>query len=125
MLAKLPVNGQAGCFTATQKIQGWGTRLFVSAYLEEAAIATNELDLSPDRERVAACVCRFLRNQGVHYRQQSRTVQEILGMSYSHSHRLVKGTTDWTLPQLMQIARHYEMTLAEVIAPLLGKPEPL
>jgi methylphosphotriester-DNA--protein-cysteine methyltransferase len=99
--------------------------MFVSAQAEEAAIAMNELDLSPDRARVAACVCRFLRNQGVQHRQQSRVVQEILGMSYSHSHRLVKGTVDWTLPQLIQLARYYEVTLAEVIAPLLGNPLPM
>ncbi|WP_066334595.1 helix-turn-helix domain-containing protein [Azohydromonas lata] len=99
--------------------------MFGSAQAEEDASAMNELDLSPDRARVAACVCRFLRNRGVQHRQQSRTVQEILGMSYSHSHRLVKGTVDWTLPQLMQIARYYDLTLAEVIAPLLGKPESL
>jgi AraC-like DNA-binding protein len=100
-------------------------RVPASAPTEEVASALNEVDLSPDRERVAACVCRFLRNRGIQHRRESREVQEILGMSYSHAHRLVKGTVDWTIPQLMQIARHYDMTLAEVIAPLLGKPDAL
>ncbi len=76
------------------------------------------------RQHLVRCIARFLRARGVQPRQQSRVIEQILGMSYSHTHRLIRGDVDWTVPQLMQLARHYDVTLAEVIAPLLGYPRP-
>lgn len=78
-----------------------------------------------DRLQLVRCIARFLQARGIHRRQHSRAVEEILGMSYSHAHRLIQGTADWTLPQIMQVSRHYDVTLTEVIALLLGSPPPI
>lgn len=86
--------------------------------------ATPEFVEELDRQQLVRCIDRFLQAKGIQRRQHFRAVEEILGMSYSHAHWLIQGTVDWTLPQLMQVARHYDMTLAEVIALLLGYPRP-
>jgi hypothetical protein len=76
---------------------------------------------APAKARAAQCVASFLTSKEVPTRKHSRTVEAILGISYSQAHRMVLGTDDWTLDELMKVASAFGSTLDDVLQPLLAR----
>lgn len=47
-------------------------------------------------------------------RRRSKTLQEVLGLSYPAAHRRMTGDVPWTLEDLEQVAAHYGETLSDL-----------
>lgn len=80
----------------------------------------NADNVSPEASKsLAAQAVEVLFDQhDVPERRRSKTVQEVLGLSYHASHRRVTGDAPWTLEELERVAGHYGRTLADLFQAL-------
>ena len=62
-----------------------------------------------------ACVRALLERHGLARHKHSPVVSEILGLSYSQSHRKMTGTTPWLLEELVRVARHFGEPLSALL----------
>lgn len=73
-----------------------------------------------DKAFINKAVRDIMLRHGVAERQHSKTLSEILDLSYSQAHRIMSGG-DWTVRQLSFVAEHFGETLSSLI---IGRETP-
>lgn len=60
-----------------------------------------------DNELISDQVKKLMEKNAVTKRHQANQLSEILGLSFSHAHRKMKGESPWTIAQIQEVARHF------------------
>jgi len=89
-------------------------------------------EYSTSSQSIAAAVKELMDRKGVPERQKSKTLAEVLNLSYSQAHRKLNTGVDWTIGQLRIVAEHFDESLASIgldgaasfDEPAAGEPQP-